>query len=159
MPMPKNDPDIPRVLAGINPERNPYTRIQTNTTMPIATVTVPADLWDNIKLFVADTVNNTSPRSLREMLEEANGIDTPKPDEESENRRARIIEIAEGIPWVRQGEVEIASDACISEGSANGCYVSGWVWCDFTDTELDKRSATDVAHTEQLTEEDPGNED
>lgn len=111
--------------------------------MPNPIVAVPADLWDNIKLFISDTIDSTSPHSLREMLESANGIDVPKLDDESEHRRERIIEIlGDSIPWVRQGEVEIDRNARISEGGANGCYVSGWVWCDFAGTEFDKSCAS-----------------
>lgn len=130
--------------------------------MHSTTVAVPSDLWDNIKLRVSDAVTGKSPfipqDILQEMLECMNGVDVSKLDDESEKRRARIIEIAEGMPWVQQGEVEIGNDARVSEGSDNGCYVSGWVWCDFTDTALDKRGAAGEAPMEQLTEEAFNNE-
>lgn len=112
-------------------------------------VNVPADLWDNIKLFVSDSVNSNSPASIREMLTHMNGIDTPKLYI-SEQRHKMIVDMAiERVSEFSSCDVQIDRNARISEGSDNGCYVSGWVWCDFAGTELDKN----MEHTEQTIEE------
>jgi hypothetical protein len=65
-------------------------------------------------------------------------IDVPDIDTAAEARRKRIIEVLFKDSLSRQGEIEVDSDALISEGEDNGCYVSAWVWCDFSGTELDK---------------------
>lgn len=74
----------------------------------------------------------------RKVLAEAQAVELPNSSEEAEARRLRIIELAEDANYIRPGEVEIDSDAILSEGEANGCYVSAWAWCDFSDTEFDK---------------------
>ena len=112
-------------------------------------VNVPADLWDNIKLFVSDSVNSNSPASLKEMLTQMNDIDTPKLYI-SEQRHKMIVDMAiERVSEFSSCDVQIDRNARTSEGSDNGCYVSAWVWCDFAGTELDKH----MEHAAQTTEE------
>jgi len=40
----------------------------------------------------------------------------------------------------KEGELEIDSDAKVSEGDDNGAYVQAWVWVSFADTEFDKEA-------------------
>jgi len=41
------------------------------------------------------------------------------------------------------GVIEIDSNAAISEGCDNGCYVAAWVWVDFSGTPFDKKKEGD----------------
>ena len=105
--------------------------------MPKPIIEVPAELWNDIKRVFADPVGTSTeqPAILRRMVD----LDAQEPDEEVELRRERIIEIADSMPWVHEGQVEIDSDAKLSESSDNGCYVSAWVWCQFENTDFDKQ--------------------
>ena len=121
--------------------------------MPAKTIEVPAELWTDIKRVFADPVGTSAEQSaiLRRMVD----LETYEPDLEEELRRERIIEIADGMPWVYEGQVEIDNDAKLSEGSDNGCYVSAWVWCQFDGTEFDRecRMCCEVMNSEKdLTE-------
>lgn len=55
-------------------------------------------------------------------------------------RHKAIIELARNTHEV-EGEVEIDSDATLSEGSDNGCYVQAWVWASFEDTPFNKEKS------------------
>lgn len=122
-------------------ERGPHTsgdqdqQRQTNTTMPSPIVTVPANVWLRV---VAFTKAYDASKKLHKVVA---AIDVPDISPEAEERRQKIIEIAETMNWVGEGQVEIDADARLSEGDDNGCYVSGWIWCDYTDTEFDKACA------------------
>lgn len=71
-------------------------------------------------------------------------------------RDMKILGIAQDMSYVRDGEVEIDNPcdgiATISEGDDNGAYVLGWVWADFSGTDLDKEDESKSAH-ERLEEE------
>ena len=55
-----------------------------------------------------------------------------------QDRRLAIIELAkEQHPC---DGIEIDSDAKLSEGDDNGCYVAAWVWTDFNGTPFEKPS-------------------
>jgi hypothetical protein len=59
--------------------------------------------------------------------------------EEEGLRRAKIIDLA--IEQHGMGEdCDVDSDAIVSEGDDNGCYVSAWVWVNFEGTDLDKET-------------------
>jgi len=68
---------------------------------------------------------------LQLVRERAEGIDVLEKPE-------RFDEILELAKQQAPEEVEFDNDAVVSEGGDNGCYVQGWFWCDFADTELDK---------------------
>lgn len=52
-------------------------------------------------------------------------------------RRALIIELAKE-QFEREGELEIDSNAKLSEGDDNGTYVQAWVWLPFAGTQFCK---------------------
>ena len=56
---------------------------------------------------------------------------------QSEERRCAIIELARQQRQ-EEGLVEIDTNACLSEGNDNGCYVQAWVWVDFAETRFNK---------------------
>lgn len=59
----------------------------------------------------------------------------PEPDD----RRQRIVDLA--VEQHGMGEnIDVDSDATVSEGDDNGCYVSAWVWVNFSGTEFDKEA-------------------
>jgi hypothetical protein len=58
-------------------------------------------------------------------------------EDDDPDREAEILELA-GEQWAEEGQVEIDSDAKVSEGNDNGAYVQAWVWVDFAGTDLDK---------------------
>jgi hypothetical protein len=68
------------------------------------------------------------------------GVADPPADSPATIRRQKIIALAQE----QCGDAEIDDDATLSEGDDNGCYVSAWVWCDFSDTELDKTSPSSL---------------
>ena len=55
-------------------------------------------------------------------------------------RKSDIIDLARERHH-KDGEIEIDCSARLSEGGDNGCYVSAWVWVDFTDTPFDKEKS------------------
>ena len=57
------------------------------------------------------------------------------------NREEKIRQLAKDEYEV-EGEIEIDSNATLSEGDDKGCYVSAWVWVSFADTEFDKDAET-----------------
>jgi len=71
-------------------------------------------------------------------------------------RDMKILDIAQDMRYVRDGEVEIDNPcdgiATISEGDDNGAYVLAWVWADFSGTDLDKEDESKSAH-ERLEDE------
>ena len=71
---------------------------------------------------------------------------TMKAAREAEERRRSIIKLAKNT-IEKEGSLEIDSDAEISEGNDNGCYVQAWAWLPF-DNVLDQIPRTqDVADT------------
>lgn len=73
----------------------------------------------------------------------ANG-DSPYEISESVAYRRAIIELARTDYRVKEGELEIDDDAVASHGFDNGVYVQAWMWVDFANTALDKRTGVDV---------------
>lgn len=61
-----------------------------------------------------------------------------------DDRAAEIISLA-NRRYREDGEIEVDSDALISEGNDNGCYVEGWLWVDFTGTPFDKEAEEEDA--------------
>ena len=118
--------------------------------MPEQSVIIPRDLWVEI-------LNITRSMDECKNILKRIGVELPDMSPEAEVRREKIIEIAKGMPWVdSDGKVEIDSDARLSECDvdgcySNGCYVSAWVWCSFSDTEFEKLTYTD---SEEDTEDD-----
>jgi hypothetical protein len=55
-------------------------------------------------------------------------------------RRETILELARRT-LAREGELEFDDDAIASEGNENGAYLQGWVWMDFSGTELEKEQS------------------
>lgn len=55
-------------------------------------------------------------------------------------RRNKIMGLASQNPNLRDGELELDSDARISEGDDNGAYIQVWMWVPFEGTELDKNT-------------------
>jgi hypothetical protein len=66
---------------------------------------------------------------------------------QAEERRREIIELAREQREI-EGPVEIDDNALLSEGNDNGCYVTAWVWVDFTRTKFDKQKEQDNEPTE-----------
>lgn len=64
---------------------------------------------------------------------------TMKAAREAEERRRSIIKLAKNT-IEKEGSLEIDSDAEISEGNDNGCYVQAWAWLSFNGTEFDKEA-------------------
>lgn len=62
---------------------------------------------------------------------------------EAEERRNEIIKLAREQHH-REGVIEIDDEACLSEGTDNGCYIAAWVWVYFTGTKMDKQQ--EVTH-------------
>ena len=101
------------------------------------------------------TINgvDTSPTSFSaeralEIATEQSKAETPtmKAAREAEERRRSIIKLAKNT-IEKEGSLEIDSDAEISEGNDNGCYVQAWAWLPF-DNVLDQIPRTqDVADT------------
>lgn len=58
--------------------------------------------------------------------------------EELQTRTKAIIELARNEYEGDDGDVQVDSNARVSEGDDNGCYVSAWVWVSFAGTEFDK---------------------
>ena len=54
------------------------------------------------------------------------------------SRKQRILALASQDPKLRDGELELDSDAKVSEGDDNGAYVQAWMWVPFEGTDLDK---------------------
>lgn len=53
-------------------------------------------------------------------------------------RKQNILELASQMLLLRDGELELDSDAKVSEGDDNGAYVQTWMWVPFEGTKLDK---------------------
>ena len=94
--------------------------------------------------------------AARETLKQARGgVDLPDLSEEAEARRAAIIELASDQHG-EEGGVEIDSDGILSEGDDNGCYVSGWIWANFSGTLYDKEGTEECQGCEaRVSEDDP----
>lgn len=73
---------------------------------------------------------------------------TMKAAREAEGRRRAIIKLAKST-IEKEGKLEIDSDAELSEGSDNGCYVQAWAWLPFTQTEFDKEGAIEAPPPEK----------
>jgi hypothetical protein len=61
-------------------------------------------------------------------------LQTESPEEAA--RRLAIIDLAHDQHCSE--EIDIDGDSRISDGDDNGCYVSAWLWVDFSDTPFDK---------------------
>jgi hypothetical protein len=59
-------------------------------------------------------------------------------DPDIEARRLEIVGLAQVQHHDYWEDIEIDSDAQLSEGDDNGCYVQAWVWFDFAGTKFDK---------------------
>ena len=55
------------------------------------------------------------------------------------NREKQIRMMAKE-EYQKDGEVEIDSNAVISEGEDNGAYVAAWVWVSFEGSKFDKEN-------------------
>jgi len=79
--------------------------------------------------------------ALAYLIEDKGGAPTPADpggdDGVGGTAREAILEMARE----QHDSVEIGRNAEISMGDENGAYVSAWVWVDFSDTALDKRTA------------------
>src|ERR1051326_4221333 len=56
---------------------------------------------------------------------------------EADDRREEIIHLARQ-QHQREGVIEIDDDALLSEGNANGCYMTVWVWLSFVGTRFNQ---------------------
>lgn len=63
---------------------------------------------------------------------------TPEPPSAEDLARDERIRDLARDQHEREGEVEIAYEAIVSEGDDNGAYVQAWVWADFHGTNFDK---------------------
>ncbi len=65
-------------------------------------------------------------------------------------RNREIRKLASESPKLKEGELELDSNAKVSEGHDNGAYVQVWMWVPFDGTALDKNSQEICAGKKRL---------
>ena len=74
----------------------------------------------------------------------ANRITPPVFSEEETARRQAIYDLH--LTQYPQETVEVDDDFTIHDGDENGCFISAWIWIDFSETPLDKETCADKAN-------------
>lgn len=155
MPLPSHDPFRCTTTDGISDPAmsngNRASLAHCNISAPLHTSDDYADIISNL-LHLAHSKGHDPEAILRTATTNFLAESGPLPDQPpipnvADPRRDRILEIVAASDHVKEGSVEIADHPVISEGDDNGCYVSAWIWCDFTGTDLNKDQPSDECTT------------
>lgn len=95
---------------------------------------INAERWNAL----LDRLNSHTDPDIVELRNEMLAVhDYADVSEEYMEWRAKVLALADDLSYVdNDGEVEVDSDSLLSEGSDDGCYVSGWIWVPFDGTDL-----------------------